>query len=230
VIEKHKEDADALLKIADRMARLLEEAAKAPKNISSISFVKIWTLWLFVLTVILVTGSKVQLSVTKGEPCFREGDLLFITNFQNEPIEAGDHLVYKFDGRDAFSRVLEVSEKKDGTLKFMIGNKCHSNSNDKPINNSTDGRYAFPEVLEVSEKKDGTLEFMSGNKCVPCNCDNNSNNKPIYNSTCQKWIDRSEVVGRVRVQVPYVGFYVSYFFKYLFVPVHLFMICRLFNQ
>ena len=187
------------------------------------------------IALMLVTGYEYPFSVvTKEVPGFQVGDLLFITNFQNEPIEAGDHLVYKFDGRNAFSRVLEVSEKKDGTLKFMIGNKCHNNSNDKPINNSTDGRNAFSRVLEVSEKKDGALEFMSGNKCVPCNCDsnsndNNSNNKPIDNSTCQKWIDRSEVVGRVRVQVPYVGFFGSLINR-LAVPIHLYLIYRRYHQ
>ena len=47
------------------------------------------------------------------EPAFYRGDLLFLTNYKEEPIRAGDIVVFKVEGRDIpiVHRVLKVHEK-----------------------------------------------------------------------------------------------------------------------
>jgi signal peptidase len=47
------------------------------------------------------------------EPAFHRGDLLLLTNHREEPIRAGDIVVFRIEGRDIpiVHRVLKVHEK-----------------------------------------------------------------------------------------------------------------------
>lgn len=47
------------------------------------------------------------------EPAFHRGDLLFLTNFHDDPIRAGEIVVFKVEGRDIpiVHRVIKVHEK-----------------------------------------------------------------------------------------------------------------------
>lgn len=47
------------------------------------------------------------------EPAFHRGDLLFLTNYEQEPIRAGEIVVFKVEGRDIpiVHRVMKVHEK-----------------------------------------------------------------------------------------------------------------------
>jgi uncharacterized protein (UPF0248 family) len=53
---------------------------------------------------------------------FQRGDLLFLTNYQEEDIRVGEIVVFKIDGRDIpiVHRVLKLHEKEDGTIKVNI--------------------------------------------------------------------------------------------------------------
>ncbi|XP_065187321.1 signal peptidase complex catalytic subunit SEC11A-like [Sycon ciliatum] len=55
------------------------------------------------------------------EPAFYRGDLLFLTNYQSEPIRVGEIVVFRIKGRDIpiVHRVLKLHEKEDGTIKFL---------------------------------------------------------------------------------------------------------------
>lgn len=57
------------------------------------------------VTVFLSSGSM--------EPAFHRGDLLFLTNFREDPIRAGEIVVFKVEGRDIpiVHRVIKVHEK-----------------------------------------------------------------------------------------------------------------------
>ncbi|XP_018428949.1 PREDICTED: signal peptidase complex catalytic subunit SEC11C-like isoform X3 [Nanorana parkeri] len=65
---------------------------------------------------IVVTGSESPIVVVLSgsmEPAFHRGDLLFLTNFQEDPIRGGEIVVFKVDGRDIpiVHRVIKVHEK-----------------------------------------------------------------------------------------------------------------------
>lgn len=47
------------------------------------------------------------------EPAFHRGDLLFLTNYQDEPVRVGEIVVFKVEGRDIpiVHRVLKLHEK-----------------------------------------------------------------------------------------------------------------------
>lgn len=47
------------------------------------------------------------------EPAFHRGDLLFLTNYQEEPVRVGEIVVFKVKGRDIpiVHRVLKLHEK-----------------------------------------------------------------------------------------------------------------------
>ena len=47
------------------------------------------------------------------EPAFYRGDLLFLTNYEEEPVRVGEIVVFKIEGRDIpiVHRVLKVHEK-----------------------------------------------------------------------------------------------------------------------
>lgn len=72
----------------------------------------------------VVTGSESPIVVVLSgsmEPAFYRGDLLFLTNYDSEPIEAGEILVFKVRGRDIpiVHRVVKVHETSDGDLKVL---------------------------------------------------------------------------------------------------------------
>lgn len=50
------------------------------------------------------------------EPAFHRGDLLFLTNYREDPIKVGDIVVFKVEGRDIpiVHRVLKLHEKYVG--------------------------------------------------------------------------------------------------------------------
>jgi len=47
------------------------------------------------------------------EPAFHRGDLLLLTNYREEPIPAGDIVVFRIEGRDIpiVHRVIKVHQK-----------------------------------------------------------------------------------------------------------------------
>lgn len=64
----------------------------------------------------VVTGSESPIVVVLSgsmEPAFHRGDLLFLTNFREEPVRVGEIVVFKVEGRDIpiVHRVLKLHEK-----------------------------------------------------------------------------------------------------------------------
>ncbi len=65
---------------------------------------------------IVVTGSESPIVVVLSgsmEPAFHRGDLLLLTNYREEPVRAGDIVVFRIEGRDIpiVHRVIKVHEK-----------------------------------------------------------------------------------------------------------------------
>ncbi|CAI9742938.1 signal peptidase complex catalytic subunit SEC11A [Octopus vulgaris] len=97
----------------------------------------------------VVTSSESPIVVVLSgsmEPAFYRGDLLFLTNYQEEPIRVGDIVVFKVEGRDIpiVHRVLKVHEKVDGSVKFLT----------KGDNNSVDDRGLYAPGQLWLKKKD----------------------------------------------------------------------------
>ena len=72
----------------------------------------------------VVTGSESPIVVVLSgsmEPAFQRGDLLFLTNYEDEEVRVGEIVVFKIDGRDIpiVHRVLKLHEKEDGTIKVQ---------------------------------------------------------------------------------------------------------------
>lgn len=73
--------------------------------------------WEFTLTTLWTLGTTdgdfVFSSSGSMEPAFHRGDLLFLTNFREDPIRAGEIVVFKVEGRDIpiVHRVIKVHEK-----------------------------------------------------------------------------------------------------------------------
>lgn len=64
----------------------------------------------------VVTGSESPIVVVLSgsmEPAFHRGDLLFLTNYREEPVRVGEIVVFKVEGRDIpiVHRVLKLHEK-----------------------------------------------------------------------------------------------------------------------
>ncbi|KAI0214760.1 Signal peptidase complex catalytic subunit SEC11A [Lamellibrachia satsuma] len=80
------------------------------------------------------------------EPAFYRGDLLFLTNYREEPVRVGDIVVFKVEGRDIpiVHRVLKVHERENGTVKFLT----------KGDNNSVDDRGLYAPGQLWLQKKD----------------------------------------------------------------------------
>lgn len=96
----------------------------------------------------VVTGSESPIVVVLSgsmEPAFHRGDLLFLTNYQEEPVRVGDIVVFKVEGRDIpiVHRVIKLHEKTNGTVKFLT----------KGDNNSVDDRGLYaPGQLWLTKK------------------------------------------------------------------------------
>ncbi|XP_004447245.1 signal peptidase complex catalytic subunit SEC11C [Dasypus novemcinctus] len=98
---------------------------------------------------IVLTGSESPIVVVLSgsmEPAFHRGDLLFLTNFLEDPIRAGEIVVFKVEGRDIpiVHRVIKVHEKDNGDIKFLT----------KGDNNEVDDRGLYKEGQNWLEKKD----------------------------------------------------------------------------
>jgi len=64
----------------------------------------------------VVTGSESPIVVVLSgsmEPAFQRGDLLFLTNYKEDPIRVGEIVVFKVEGREIpiVHRVLKIHEK-----------------------------------------------------------------------------------------------------------------------
>lgn len=75
----------------------------------------------------VVTGSESPIVVVLSgsmEPAFHRGDLLFLTNYPEEPVRVGEIVVFKVDGRDIpiVHRVLKLHEKYVPRLLLKIKN------------------------------------------------------------------------------------------------------------
>nr|XP_058155594.1 signal peptidase complex catalytic subunit SEC11C-like [Dasypus novemcinctus] len=98
---------------------------------------------------IVLTGSESPIVVVLSgsmEPAFHRGDLLFLTNFLEDPIRAGEIVVFKVEGRDIpiVHRVIKVHEKDNGDIEFLT----------KGDNNEVDDRGLYKEGQNWLEKKD----------------------------------------------------------------------------
>jgi len=80
------------------------------------------------------------------EPAFYRGDLLFLTNYKDDPLKAGDIVVFKVEGRDIpiVHRIIKLHEKEDGSAKILT----------KGDNNSVDDRGLYAPGQNWLEKKD----------------------------------------------------------------------------
>lgn len=97
----------------------------------------------------VVTGSESPIVVVLSgsmEPAFFRGDLLFLTNYKEEPIRVGEIVVFKVKGREIpiVHRVLKVHEKENGEVKFLT----------KGDNNQVDDRGLYAPGQLWLEKKD----------------------------------------------------------------------------
>ncbi|KAL3203641.1 hypothetical protein MRX96_041831 [Rhipicephalus microplus] len=97
----------------------------------------------------VVTGSGSPIVVVLSgsmEPAFHRGDLLFLTNYKEDPIRVGDIVVFKVEGRDIpiVHRVLKLHEKADGSVKILT----------KGDNNSVDDRGLYAPGQMWLDKKD----------------------------------------------------------------------------
>lgn len=72
----------------------------------------------------VMTGSESPIVVVLSgsmEPAFHRGDLLFLTNFREEPVRVGDIVVFKIEGRDIpiVHRAIKIHEKCVQMVHFM---------------------------------------------------------------------------------------------------------------
>jgi signal peptidase len=87
---------------------------------------------------IVLTASESPIVVVLSgsmEPAFFRGDLLFLTNYQDDPITIGEIVVFKIEGRDIpiVHRVLKVHQNATGDVKLLT----------KGDNNSVDDRGLY---------------------------------------------------------------------------------------
>ncbi|KOB78885.1 Twisted bristles roughened eye, partial [Operophtera brumata] len=74
----------------------------------------------------VVTGSESPIVVVLSgsmEPAFHRGDLLFLTNYPEEPVRVGEIVVFKVEGRDIpiVHRVLKLHENVDDRGLYAQG-------------------------------------------------------------------------------------------------------------
>eukprot|EP00112_Aurelia_sp_Birch-Aquarium-sp1_P023271 Seg687.1 transcript_id=Seg687.1/GoldUCD/mRNA.D3Y31 product="Signal peptidase complex catalytic subunit SEC11A" protein_id=Seg687.1/GoldUCD/D3Y31 len=97
----------------------------------------------------VATGSESPIVVVLSgsmEPAFYRGDLLFLGNDVQEPIRAGEIVVFKIEGREIpiVHRVIKVHEKANGHVKFLT----------KGDNNNVDDRGLYAPGQFWLQKKD----------------------------------------------------------------------------
>ncbi|VDN98353.1 unnamed protein product [Rodentolepis nana] len=98
-------------------------------------------------SLILITNSPSPIVVVLSgsmEPAFYRGDLLFLTNFESEPLNVGDITVFKIYDREIpiVHRVMRVHQS-NGTVKFLT----------KGDNNAVDDRALYPQGQDWLEEK-----------------------------------------------------------------------------
>lgn len=110
------------------------------------------------------------------EPAFFRGDLLLLTNDREEPIRAGDIIVFRIDGRDIpiVHRVLKVHERFVDSHAF-----------------SSTGRGALATFHFASTRDDGYVKFLTKGD------NNNVDDRGLY-SPGQLWLERKDVIGRAK--------------------------------
>jgi signal peptidase len=104
------------------------------------------------------------------EPAFHRGDLLFLTNYKEDPIRVGDIVVFKVEGRDIpiVHRVLKLHEKYE---ILMLNN--------------------FFKLLNQIFREDGSVKILTKG-------DNNSvDDRGLY-APGQLWLQKKDIVGRAR--------------------------------
>ncbi|XP_077996613.1 signal peptidase complex catalytic subunit SEC11A-like [Glandiceps talaboti] len=97
----------------------------------------------------VMTGSESPIVVVLSgsmEPAFFRGDLLFLTNYQEEPIRVGEIVVFKIEGREIpiVHRVIKLHEKETGEVKFLT----------KGDNNQVDDRGLYAPGQLWLQRKD----------------------------------------------------------------------------
>ncbi|XP_002740539.1 signal peptidase complex catalytic subunit SEC11A [Saccoglossus kowalevskii] len=97
----------------------------------------------------VVTGSESPIVVVLSgsmEPAFFRGDLLFLTNYQEEPVRVGEIVVFKIEGREIpiVHRVIKLHQKETGEIKFLT----------KGDNNSVDDRGLYAPGQLWLQRKD----------------------------------------------------------------------------
>lgn len=152
----------------------------------------------------VVTGSESPIVVVLSgsmEPAFHRGDLLFLTNFREEPVRVGDIVVFKVEGRDIpiVHRVIKLHEKYVSPENHWFSvhlNICHL-------------IYACVCVLffYLYFRENGTVKFLTKG-------DNNSvDDRGLY-APGQLWLTKNDIVGRARGVLPYVGMITIYMNEY----------------
>lgn len=142
----------------------------------------------------VVTGSESPIVVVLSgsmEPAFHRGDLLFLTNYPEEPVRVGEIVVFKIDGRDIpiVHRVLKVHEKYNSICSI------------------TCNWWFFGNNFLIPFRNNGTVKFLTKG-------DNNSvDDRGLY-APGQLWLTKNDVVGRARGFLPYVGMVTIYMNEY----------------
>ncbi|KAL3318966.1 Signal peptidase complex catalytic subunit S11C [Cichlidogyrus casuarinus] len=100
-------------------------------------------------SLIVITGSPSPIVVVLSgsmEPAYYRGDLLFLTNFTDEPVRVGDVAVFKIEDREIpiVHRVMRIHEQENGQLKFLT----------KGDNNQVDDRGLYAEHQDWLQPKD----------------------------------------------------------------------------
>lgn len=152
----------------------------------------------------VVTGSESPIVVVLSgsmEPAFHRGDLLFLTNFRDEPVRVGDIVVFKVEGRDIpiVHRVIKLHEKY---VYFDILTT---------VLKRIFKRIFYHLILTLFTfwyyREDGAVKFLTKG-------DNNSvDDRGLY-APGQLWLTKSDIVGRARGVLPYVGMITIYMNEY----------------
>lgn len=125
------------------------------------------------------------------EPAFQRGDILFLTNL-DDPIAVGEIVVFKVAGRDIpiVHRVLRVHER--GLLTAADAPPLTSPfSLEPPPPAPAPAHAAAPGSV-------GGVDFLTKGD------NNNIDDRNLY-APGHLWLQRSEILGRARASLPYVG-------------------------
>lgn len=148
----------------------------------------------------VVTGSESPIVVVLSgsmEPAFHRGDLLFLTNFREEPVRVGEIVVFKVEGRDIpiVHRVLKLHEKY-----VMV-------ESDQQLSTKLPFLAILIIFIYLFFRHNGTVKFLTKG-------DNNSvDDRGLY-APGQLWLTKNDVVGRARGVLPYVGMITIYMNEY----------------